>query len=997
MTVESTNSKQLPQQMGINTEYPFTLDVLLEDPTEEEAKSAIKAKIKLADNTELDLIYNDPGENGYQVVLNSNRLGGKVIVNNKRTILDYITIYRYYQMKQEADYQDFNAAPADTFEQSYDKLTMIDQQQQEVLDRCVKVEMTSNVDPENFTEHVERIYESIDNVDTVSGIKQEVVTTAENIESIINCSENIQSIIDAPQQAQNAAVSANNSLQSENNAEIWAEGTDEEVQALGGEHSSKRWAEMSSGGSWADKDLSNITEAGKDVIRNTAGSGFSLFDLVVKDHILSYEESKGLALQGTYVYKDAVPGSRYGYPDFYNRCVEEFEDGGNTLLSIKNNVSLVGAPVVDNGVISGFSTSNYATALTFPTDEDFVFEFKIKTGADISGEQEIFACPTASGPAYKYYCLLNLNSNNLWIGFNGGEGVWPYGFATPAQPETDYIVKVVYSKTNNTLHVTMSLANGTVLLDDTKQVDELYDIKEAVIGVGKDTAGTIFNPFKGSVDLKECYIESNGQRIWSGASVATKNPNGHIFYDIADKATVDEIFSQRGEAWFYGVDTENERIFLPRGTRSQYTVNTDETGDYVEAGLPNIEGVITGFSGLQLYGHAAGGYSSGCIKGEGSARMNQGEGNFGQGVKIDASLSSPIYGKSDTVQPYATKKLLYIVVGNVKVQSAASDVVDVTTSENDTLPLFYNFYAKDEDMADAVSFVKSTGTFLGGNLYPTAYEKLVARVGTGNVKAHTDDYTDYDFVVNQDEMTFRLPLKNGKEVLPGNETVNTLGFSANPTNNVEEYIVPYNGYITIIGYKQSTANTLNVMLNGVIVSQTRALVGGLSSESYFFAKKGDRVTVFTDSASTGWVIATQTITKAIGDGNLYYKLLNAVVNQELVDVGQVMNSVNTLLPNNTSLITSYVMPDYTAGVTKAVGQEHIATTDGVASFSGYSTAQTAAIFYVNGVKLTYAAPQNQMDTSSQILVPKGATYRLSTANNAYANSFLTFYPLKGAN
>ena len=747
------------------------------------------------------------------------------------------------------------------------------------------------------------------------------------------------------------------------------------------------------GGNNADKDLSNITEAGKDVIRDTAGSGFSLFDVVEKDHILSFEESMGFGLLGTYVYKEPVAGSRYGYPDFYNECVAQKSTEGNTLLALKNNVEIVGSPVVNNGVLSGFSTSSYATTLTFPTDEDFDFQFKLKTGADISGEQEIFACPTASGPSQYYFCLVNLESNNLNVIFNGGLGVWQYPFGTPAQPETDYIVKVVYSKTNNTLHVTMSLANGTVLLDDTKQVDELYDIKEAVIGTGKDNAVTIFNPFKGSVDLKECYIESNGQRIWSGASIATKNPNGHIFYDIADKATVDEIFSQRGEAWFYGVDTENERVFLPRGTRSQYTVNTDETGDYVEAGLPNITGTMTA--------DISEGVATGALKIDTiyPGAMWSGSTNVARmrNWSLDASLSNPIYGNSDTVQPYATKKLLYIVVGNVKVQSAASDVVDVTTTENDTLPLFYNFYAKDEDMADAVSFVKSTGTFLGGNLYPTAYEKLVARVGTGNVKAHTDDYTDYDFVVNQDEMTFRLPLKNGKEVLPGNETVNTLGFSANPTNNVEEYIVPYNGYITIIGYKQSTANTLNVMLNGVIVSQTRALVGGLSSESYFFAKKGDRVTVFTDSASTGWAIATQTITKAIGDGNLYYKLLNAVVNQELVDFAHIQTELNTKLSrSNKEEIVSWGMPDYTAGVTKAIGQEHIATTDGVVSFSGLSTQNTAAIFYVNGVKLTYAAPSTQMDTSSQILVPKGATYRLTTANNSYVNSFLTFYPLKGA-
>jgi hypothetical protein len=46
--------------------------------------------------------------------------------------------------------------------------------------------------------------------------------------------------------------------------------------------------------------------------------------------VLTYEESKGLALQGTYVYKNAVAGSRYGYADFYNKVVEEYNQATNT-------------------------------------------------------------------------------------------------------------------------------------------------------------------------------------------------------------------------------------------------------------------------------------------------------------------------------------------------------------------------------------------------------------------------------------------------------------------------------------------------------------------------------------------------------------------------------------------------------------------------------------------------------------------------------------------
>lgn len=656
------------------------------------------------------------------------------------------------------------------------------------------------------------------------------------------------------------------------------------------------------GGNNADKDLSNITEAGKDVIRDTAGSGFSLFDVVEKDHILSFEESMGFGLLGTYVYKEPVAGSRYGYPDFYNECVAQKSTEGNTLLALKNNVEIVGSPVVNNGVLSGFSTSSYATTLTFPTDEDFDFQFKLKTGADISGEQEIFACPTASGPSQYYFCLVNLESNNLNVIFNGGLGVWQYPFGTPAQPETDYIVKVVYSKTNNTLHVTMSLANGTVLLDDTKQVDELYDIKEAVIGTGKDNAVTIFNPFKGSVDLKECYIESNGQRIWSGASIATKNPNGHIFYDIADKATVDEIFSQRGEAWFYGVDTENERVFLPRGTRSQYTVNTDETGDYVEAGLPNITGTMTA--------DISEGVATGALKIDTiySGAMWQGSVNIARmrNWSLDASLSNPIYGNSDTVQPYATKKLLYIVVGNVKVQSAASDVVDVTTTENDTVPLFTGQYF--DFKPNNVSWLKANETKASGGIYTSCYNKLVQALtpdnNIWNIKvidvAHMVSGTDYSLYwkVDQDSMSFTCPIRTKDRVLAKSYVDGTNwynwysdgwieqgGTATNCTNN------------TTVSFLKSFSTT-----NYFVTTQQENDQNALTTDG-INRIRAKQTNQFTFSDANGDSKKTNTW-YACGYGaipqpseydeniNLYFKVANAVENLDMLNAGEILEELS---------------------------------------------------------------------------------------------------------
>lgn len=146
MTVENTNNKMTPQQMGESLEYPFTFTVLLFDPTEEEAKAGIKATVQSDNGEAIELIYGSDDTNGYNVELNPTGLGGKVIVNDKRSTSDFITIYRKYSLKQEADFQDFNAAPADTTEQCFDKGLMVSQQLQEELSRAIKVPITSSVE-----------------------------------------------------------------------------------------------------------------------------------------------------------------------------------------------------------------------------------------------------------------------------------------------------------------------------------------------------------------------------------------------------------------------------------------------------------------------------------------------------------------------------------------------------------------------------------------------------------------------------------------------------------------------------------------------------------------------------------------------------------------------------------------------------------------------------------------------------------------------------------
>ena len=68
------------------------------------------------------------------------------------------------------------------------------------------------------------------NIDAVAGDLTNIDALAQITSDITTCATNIQAILDAQTYAGNAAV--------------WAEGTDAQVEALGGEHSAKKWAEL---------------------------------------------------------------------------------------------------------------------------------------------------------------------------------------------------------------------------------------------------------------------------------------------------------------------------------------------------------------------------------------------------------------------------------------------------------------------------------------------------------------------------------------------------------------------------------------------------------------------------------------------------------------------------------------------------------------------------------------------------------------------------------
>lgn len=102
------------------------------------------------------------------------------------------------------------------------------------------------------------------------------------------------------------------------------------------------------------------------------------------------------------------------------------------------------------------------------------------------------------------------------------------------------------------------------------------------------------------------------------------------------------------------------------------TNNQEDLGKLTEAGLPNITGSITGFEQNQNYGGAfykSSSYTDWNIIGEIDADAVT--------VNFDASRSSPVYGKSNTVTTQNIKVFCYVVLGTVSKTDIQIDIDNV--------------------------------------------------------------------------------------------------------------------------------------------------------------------------------------------------------------------------------------------------------------------------------------------------------------------------------
>ncbi len=147
---------------------------------------------------------------------------------------------------------------------------------------------------------------------------------------------------------------------------------------------------------------------------------------------------------------------------------------------------------------------------------------------------------------------------------------------------------------------------------------------------------------------------------------------------------------------------------------------------------------------------------------------------------------------------------------------------------------------------------------------------------------------------------------------------------------------------------------------------------------------------------------------------LYYKVGNTVVNEELIDVGNVLadlqlkadkslsNTVGSVSQAFKNQSVGWGMPDYSAGVSiKTYTNEtnqFTAPTNGILVIDLLSNSDGEKYVYINGAivgrSMAYSGGQIGVDSICTLLISKGDKF-YSNAMNAAVN-YNTFYPCKGA-
>lgn len=223
---------------------------------------------------------------------------------------------------------------------------------------------------------------------------------------------------------------------------------------------------------------------------------------------------------------------------------------------------------------------------------------------------------------------------------------------------------------------------GAVMFD-TKIADHILQGEEAK---GWALQGTYVTKDLYPDFYSKCLEQKNNaieSQVTLGSSTLTMfvNSNGHQFYNIVDKSIVDTFYNSNGIADFYGIDEENERVFLPR---NKWFAIKNPPSTVPVYGNGMALGIYDGTNAFGLGAHVvvngqpsvltpyAKNYGTAVGSTRGDYTTTTRNDDVSWGVTNDPSKSGLIAKTSNVIQTNENK-YLYYCVGNTVVNDAQID------------------------------------------------------------------------------------------------------------------------------------------------------------------------------------------------------------------------------------------------------------------------------------------------------------------------------------
>jgi hypothetical protein len=282
-------------------------------------------------------------------------------------------------------------------------------------------------------------------------------------------------------------------------------------------------------------------------------------------------------------------------------------------------------------------------------------------------------------------------------------------------------------------------------------------------------------------------------------------------------------------------------------------------------------------------------------------------------------------------------------------------------------------YKYSEYELNNLSWLRSNCQYNSKITHPAVYD-LLLKIYNGvetkagvSVKLSTEAFTDYDFVLNTAEETFRLPVKvklaSGKAVV-GN------GMTIGLTNGTNNY-----GLGALV-------NTAQAIFNNNIYGDKVGSIDGYTSNVPTSA-----IGLTTDPTKSG-------IETSDNGLYLYFYVGETVQNANLINAGRIEEKIASLIPDNSSLISGYAMPSgkYVSLTAGADNSKYTAPANGWFAVAGNANGQ-GMVGFTAELMSTYCWVNTTNGVSAFIPVTKNMQVSLRVINATV--TFLRFIYAEG--